>query len=63
VSALRVAMATSNALMRGPPSNDASSSKPAGSENVLSRIPRRFAVASIASAKPSRLPPAVSPIA
>ncbi|MCZ7536883.1 MAG: hypothetical protein M5T61_13930 [Acidimicrobiia bacterium] len=58
-----MATAMSNALIRGPPLNDAASSKPAGSEKVLSFIPRRAAVAARASAKPSRLPEVASAMA
>ena len=57
VSALRAAIARSYALTLGPPSYAVVSDRPAGSPNVLSFIPYRFAVALARAAKPARLPP------
>ena len=50
-------------LTFGPPRYEVPSSRPAGSPNVLSRMPYRLAVALSSAAKPGILPPAVSAIA
>ena len=63
VSALRVAIARSYALVFGPPLYDVSSVNPAGSPNVLSRMPYRRAVSLASLAKPLMLPAADSAIA